>query len=1000
MAQTIGGIAGAAIGFAVGGPAGAQWGWAIGAAVGSSFTTIKQPRIGDLAEIKAGEGGPRARVYGTFRPIGGQVVWSGRPREIRTRKRQGKGGPKVESSTILRSYAIGICEGPITSVSRIWRNNELVYDVRPGSTILAESTRWLQGKTILLGGWDQLPHPTIEAEAGAANAPAMRGTAMLVVTDEDLTDLRGAIPAYQFEVGGGSSGFGTTWDPASIVGSLGLLADQDRTFYVGGASDPPNDTSGFFNRVKAKDPKTSGKFYFEVYSDYGAGQDVPGLGTGFLNIRRTLRVGLTTSNTALSVVESTSGSAPNLSWEVAWKFVENFSTRLRGIYYRGGGQGSNNNFPLSTSTSSWVGVAVEIVGPAENCGIQAWSIIDGAWGESGATPITAPTGHSFLSISGIDATTQGGFVPYASIRYPRANHAGQELKINAGQEPFRIGAAAFAPGGVLAGFTAGWPASGSVSSATPGSLKSIVSAICRDASIDATKVDVETLPDLFVPGFSTSPDYSAAEALRELAKVYYFDVQDADGKVRFIPRGGNFAAILTEDEFVDGEDEPETDTTRDALSVPRLLHLQYFDVDGGQGPDKQFSERQISTRSEAPTVLQTPVVLDAETAARTIRVQHQVMEEELRGELVFGVSDRRIALAESDVVIVQYRGRSQRCRITKIELMDGWQRITAVRDRQSAYTVQVQPVPPAPVTRPPESIPGATRFAFLDIPALSQAGDVLSYHLAVSGEQAGWRGAAIERQEVGGEYGLLTTDGIGTVMGTLTQALPEASPWYPDESNAVFVQLARADDDLQAVTREVWLGRGNAAALVRADGTAEVLQFRDAVETTPGTWRLTGLQRGRLNSGASAHAIGTTFVLLDGAQLVQAPSERLATTITHRAYSVGELPATATPVARTWTGRSQREWPPIIESATRTGDTLEVTWTPRHRFGSDENPVPSSHFDGWQVDATSGGTTRTTTVLTPTASLDVTGLANPITVTVRGRNRLAGLGDPSTRTVP
>ena len=875
MAQTIGGIAGAAIGFAIGGPAGAQWGWAIGSAAGSSFTTIKQPRIGDLAEIRAGEGGPRARVYGTFRPIGGQVVWSGRPREIRTRKRQGKGGPKVESSTILRSYAIGICEGPIVGVSRIWRNNELVYDVRPGSAILAESARWIQGKTILTGTWTQGVHPTIEAEAGPANAPAMRGTALLVVTDEDLTDLRGAIPSYQFEVGPTAVAAPPRYDvppPPVIPAHLALQ--------FAGSNIPPG--------VAPRLP------YFP--------------------------------NPLASATLPPSTQAV-LLWLRNFTSTANYSATLNGSVVL-------QDLVVPPNTDRWI--------------------------------LVPASGGDLLYLS-FDVTSS--FDAYST----------RQSFVDTGAELSGI----FVAGG-----------------GEERLLPSIVRSVCRDASLPPALIDTSQLPQVRVEGFSTSPEYSAAEAIRELAKVYFFDVQDADGKVRFISRGGNFTAILTEDEFIDGEDEPETDTTRDALSVPRLLHLQYFDVAGGQGPDKQFSERQISTRSEAPTVLQTPIVLDAETAARTIRVQHQVMEEELRGELVFGVSDRRIALAESDVVIVQYRGRSQRCRITKIELMDGWQRITAVRDRQSAYTVQVQPVPPAPVARPPESIPGATRFAFLDIPALSQAGDVLSYHLAVSGEQAGWRGAVIERQEVGGEYGLLTTDGIGTVMGTLTQALPEASPWYPDESNAVVVQLARADDDLEAVTREVWLGRGNAAALVRADGTAEVLQFRDAVETTPGTWRLTGLQRGRLNSGASAHAIGTTFVLLDGAQLVQAPSERLATTITHRAYSVGELPSTATPVARAWTGRSQREWPPIIESATRTGDTLSVTWTPRHRFGSDENPVPSSHFDGWQVDATSGGATRSATVLTPTASLDVTGLANPITVTVRGRNRLAGLGDPATRTVP
>lgn len=998
MAGVVGGVVGATLG-AFFGPVGAQIGWAIGSAVGNSFTTIKQPRIGDLAEIRAGEGGPRARVYGTFRPIGGQVVWSGKPREIRRRQRQGKGGPKVESSTILRSYAIGICEGPITSVSRIWRNNELVYDTRPSSEIFAESVRWMQGRTILLGGWDQLPHPTIEAEAGAANAPAMRGTAMLVVTDEDLTDLRGAIPAYQFEVGASAVDSWTTWDADDRFGAIASLENGNRTFFVSGSAEPPVNDSGFFNRVKGKDPKISGKYYFEVYSDAEAGQDVAGSGTGFLNIRRTLRIGMTNKSRSLSLIESTSGASSELAWEVAWKFVENETTRLRGIYYRGGGQGGNGNFPAVDNPSSWIGVAVSIDGPAENCAMTAWTIIDGAWGESGNTPASDPAGHTALFISGINTTVAGGFVPYASIRYPRALHSTQQLVLNAGQEPFRIGSAAFATGGALAGFTPGWPAAGSSSSATPGTLKAIVSSICRDASLDDAKVDVDTLPDVFVPGFSTSPDYSAAEVLRELAKVYYFDVQDADGKVRFIPRGGNFAAILTEDEFVDGEDEPETDTTRDALSVPRLLHLQYFDVDGGQGPDKQFSERQISTRTEAPTVLQTPIVLDADTAARTIRVQHQVMEEELRGELVFGVSDRRIALAESDVVVVQYRGRSQRARITKVMQQDGWQQLTCLRDRQSAYTAQVQPVPPAVVTRPPSTIVGATRFAFLDIPALTQAGDVLGYHIATSGEVVGWRGAAVERQE-GSEFGLLATDGGGTVMGTLTAALPLASEWYPDETNTLAVQLARSDDELEAIDTATWLARGNAAAIVRADGTAEIVQFRDAVETSPGVWALSGLQRGRLNSGASAHAIGATFVLLDGSLFVQTGSERLASTLTHRAYSVGNLPSSATAQARTWTGRSQREWPPIIETAARVADTVTVTWTPRHRFGSDENPVASSHFDGWQVDATSGGTTRTATVLTPSASIDVTGLTNPITVTVRGRNRLAGLGDPATRIIP
>lgn len=166
--------------------------------------------------------------------------------------------------------------------------------------------------------------------------------------------------------------------------------------------------------------------------------------------------------------------------------------------------------------------------------------------------------------------------------------------------------------------------------------------------------------------------------------------------------------------------------------------MSYFDVDGGQGADKQFSERQISPRTDAPTVLSTPIVLDAETAAKSLRVQHQVMEEELRGDLVFGVPDKYLALTEADAIVVQYRGRSQRARITKVVNNDGWQQLTCLRDRQSAYTATPQVVPPATVTRPPSTIVGATRFAFMDLPALAQAGDLLGYHIATSGEVSGW----------------------------------------------------------------------------------------------------------------------------------------------------------------------------------------------------------------------------------------------------------------------
>lgn len=531
-------------------------------------------------------------------------------------------------------------------------------------------------------------------------------------------------------------------------------------------------------------------------------------------------------------------------------------------------------------------------------------------------------------------------------------------------------------------------------------LGELLEDLCRSALVPADRVlPDQQLFDETVIGFATSPDYSTSEAVKSLAQVYQFDLQDADGVIRFVTRGMSSIATITEDQFVDGEDEPEKDTTRDSISVPRLLHLSYYDIEGGQGPDKQFSERPVSPRVDAPTVISTPVVMTAERAAKAIAVQHRVMEERLRGQLVFGLSDQWIRLAVGDVVIVQYRGRSQRVMISRVEMMDGWQRYTCERDRQSAYTANVEPIPPAIPTPPPSRIVGPTRFAFADIPALSQAQDGIGYHAVTSGELVGWRGAVIEREGLSAQYEVVATDGTGTVMGTLLDPLPAASPYYPDETNVIRVELARDDDELESVSEEIWLSRANACAIIRPDGSAEIVQFREADEVSPGVWELRGLQRGRLNTSTAAHSAGATFAMLEGALFLPMGSEALNTTLTHRAYSAGNDPTTGVVQSRVWTGRSQREWAPTITRAERIGDDLRVDFIPRHRFGSDENPIASQHFIGWRVIA-SDGTSEVSTVTTfDSVKLDVTGFSNPIDVTVRGVNRLSGDGDEANEVV-
>lgn len=197
----IGGVVGGAIGFFVGSP---QLGYAIGSAIGGYIdpVQVKGPRLTDAAQQTSSVGVPLPFGYGTF-STAGNVIWADELKEHVKRQRQGKGGgTKTTTYTYTRSYAIGVCEGPIYGYLIVKRNGKVVYNSDPSAPVEDKdySTKWLQRATLYYGDEVQLPDSTIEAVEGAGNVSAFRGLAYIVIENEDLTDLAGAVPQYEFIV--------------------------------------------------------------------------------------------------------------------------------------------------------------------------------------------------------------------------------------------------------------------------------------------------------------------------------------------------------------------------------------------------------------------------------------------------------------------------------------------------------------------------------------------------------------------------------------------------------------------------------------------------------------------------------------------------------------------------------------------------------------------------------------------------------------------------------
>ncbi|MEO1100577.1 MAG: glycoside hydrolase/phage tail family protein [Pseudomonadota bacterium] len=174
-------IAGQAIGRTIGSVAGAA---VDGALFGRS---VEGPRLKSLHVMESREGAPIANVYGRMR-VGGQVIWAARFKETRTeRSAGGKGGPTTSEYSYTVSFAVGICEGELTRIDRVWANGAPL-------ALSNYAHRFYRGTE------DQVPDGLIDAIEGAGNTPAYRGLAYLVFEDFPLDPFGNRIPQLSFEV--------------------------------------------------------------------------------------------------------------------------------------------------------------------------------------------------------------------------------------------------------------------------------------------------------------------------------------------------------------------------------------------------------------------------------------------------------------------------------------------------------------------------------------------------------------------------------------------------------------------------------------------------------------------------------------------------------------------------------------------------------------------------------------------------------------------------------
>lgn len=192
--STIGRSVGArfgSIGAALGRAGGALLGRSIDQQIFGARTRHEGARLTDLHVQASTEGASMPALYGRVR-ISGQVIWAACFKEhVRTRDvGGGKGGGARATSreyTYSLSFAVGLCEGEIARIGRVWANGE-AFDLSQAA--------W----RLHTGAEHQTVDPLIEAIEGVENTPAYRGLAYIVFEDLPLEAFGNSIPQLSFEV--------------------------------------------------------------------------------------------------------------------------------------------------------------------------------------------------------------------------------------------------------------------------------------------------------------------------------------------------------------------------------------------------------------------------------------------------------------------------------------------------------------------------------------------------------------------------------------------------------------------------------------------------------------------------------------------------------------------------------------------------------------------------------------------------------------------------------
>lgn len=965
------------------------------------------PKLSDLSQQTATYGAFIPRLYGTV-AVFGNVFWveNNKLKEVATTEVVGgKGGaPEGESTTYkyYATFAVGLCEGPIIGIKRIWVGGKLWYNkgIVDQNTLIVSDNKENKFK-LYLGTETQLPHARMQADIGIANCPAYRGIAYLVIEDFELTLYGNSMAGVQIKVevvkngaissesairskvsstGGlwalamngnyvyasyNAAGIIRTYDVSNIdsiktASSINLATTPNDLFYVDGTLYAANFQQQSISVFSTRNPKQP--IFISTLSGLGSGPQqikvvnnvcfvaMPLFGVKIYDFTiPTAPVFITSIETFIAY----GGGCYSIDIVSSYLFlvcktsnimlIFDVSTLASPVFISSTAVGDSPSYILIKGLLAYVANNVSANLMIFNIANKASPSLISTFAIATAQTFSI-SGNFLFMVSGAQA-----ILYVIDISDPNNPFLSKSLITT----PYLTQCVASGEGVCFFGTGNTFEAYfyiPHISSAAP-TLGSIVLAECLQSKLlSAAEIDVTQLTQP-VNGYRVSSQSAIRASIESLQGCWPFDVIQDGYKIKFVARGGSSVLSLTHDKLdarkAGGGYGVKVNKIREMDSVlAAKVTIRYMDYGREYDNGEQYYER-INTDSVNMLTLELPLVLTAAEAAGKAQALCYLYWME-RYDISFSLPPIYNHLQPTDVITLTTPVMNYILRIKQINYTnDGRLEIQAKYNQASIYVPTTnlgsEGIPAV------ETLinPGTSTPIFMDIPLMASAQDAAGFPVAIYGKSAAWPGAVMSRSDdAGATYNFIKSfPPPSNIAGFAQNVIPAKPSTVIDSASVLNVDLMAGA--LASVTQAQMLGGANHFAY-GIDGRWEIIAAQNCVLQGDGTYNFTDLLRGRFGTEqhTGTHDIGDYIVYLSPTSIkfltvstAQINASRLYLTLTSGASSEYVKRDTFT-----YTGVNLKPLSPIYLNGNRNPATLDWTlvWIRRSRIDEGWWPLLNS----------------------------------------------------------